>query len=477
MHLLSKCSIYYFFSFLVDEFEGTFGGDHTNHINDIYSARASTSGVSLQYDDVNVICNSIVQAGIGHPDDMQNTTHLEEVANHHVAENELPRTPCSTQLHPETSIQSEESELIAAAGAVQHTTHLEDVGNQHTEPDEMPEVPRVLNDRQPCVEASDRNDESGLIERARAVGIAYEFAKPGSTETDDDKRRRRRRNQRRILQGERRLLEVINDLPPPPPPGSSQHEDECYAAIRAFEVEQMTYEISCCNVCRERRLQAKPTRGDCCSRCKRDKQTPKLWSEENNMDPGLVPDELADLTDAEQMLIARLAPAIHVRMMKHGGIGSRGHCVAFPQAVQEPTTILPRLPAEVDIIRVRRQGKDDTHKDFRVRRHRVEAAIRWLKHNNPAYSTITIDEARIQDLPEDGELPQLRTVEFTETQREDDQGPAPNQLDLEVAENDEETVSGVLLPEPGVNVQEQIETAVNQLSESVHNEELNNRHS
>ncbi|KXJ07415.1 hypothetical protein AC249_AIPGENE3712, partial [Exaiptasia diaphana] len=191
---------------------------------------------------------------------MQNTTHLEEVHNHHVEEYKLPRTPCNPQLHAETSIQSEESELIAAAVAVQHTTHLEDIGNQHTEPDEMREVPTVLNDRQPCVEASDRNDESGLIERARAVGIAYEFAKPGTTQADDDKRRRRRRNQRWILQGERRLLEVINDLPPPPPPGSSQHEDECYAAIRAFEVEQMTYEFSCCNICRERRLQVKPTR-------------------------------------------------------------------------------------------------------------------------------------------------------------------------------------------------------------------------
>ena len=81
------------------------------------------------------------------------------------------------------------------------------------------------------------------------------------------------------------------------------------------------------------------------------------------------------MSDAEQMLIARLAPTVHVHMLKHGGIASRGHCIAFPQAVQEPATILPHLPAEVDIIRVRRQGKNDTHKDFRVRRQRVEGAL------------------------------------------------------------------------------------------------------
>jgi len=189
---------------------------------------------------------------------------------------------------------------------------------------------------------------------------------------------------------------------------------------------------------------------NCCARCKRDKQVPKLWSEENNMGPGLVPVELSGLTDVKQMLIARLAPAIHVRMLKHGGIASRGHCIAFPQAVQEPATILPRLPEEVDIIRVRRQGIDDTHKDFRVRRNCVERALPWLKDNNLAYAHVVIDNGRIQNLPEDGELPHLRTVEFTETEHGNDQGPAPNQMEMEVDDDDDddwETVSGVLLPE------------------------------
>ena len=64
------------------------------------------------------------------------------------------------------------------------------------------------------------------------------------------------------------------------------------------------------------------------------------------------------------MLIARLAPTVHVHLLKHGGIASKGHCIAFPQAVQQPATTLPRLPAEVDIICMRRQGKDDTYKDL-----------------------------------------------------------------------------------------------------------------
>ena len=243
-------------------------------------------------------------------------------------------------------------------------------------------------------------EDSRLIDRARAVGVVYEFAHPGVDETDDDKRKRERRNQRRVTDEERRLREVVGDLPPSPRAGSSQLEDNAYFAIRKFEVEQMTYMFSCCEVCNERKLEGKGTR-NMCARCRRDK-VPKVWSEENNMDPMSVPEELSEMSDAEQMLIARLAPTVHVHMLKHGGIASWGHCIAFPQAVQEPATIPTRLPAEVDIICVRRQGKDDTHKDFRVRRHRVEVALRWLKDNNPAYADIVIDGARLQNLPADG---------------------------------------------------------------------------
>ena len=103
-------------------------------------------------------------------------------------------------------------------------------------------------------------EDDRLIARARAVGVDYEFAKPGVVETEDDRRKRKRRNQRRTSQQEKRLREVVGDLPPPPPAGSSQQEDKAYSAIRAFEVEQMTYAFSFCEVCKERRLECKGTR-------------------------------------------------------------------------------------------------------------------------------------------------------------------------------------------------------------------------
>ena len=111
--------------------------------------------------------------------------------------------------------------------------------------------------QQPVPETNNSShlEDSQLIARARAVGVIYEFAQPGLVETQDDRRKRYRRNQRRITNEEKRLREVVGDLPPPPPAGSSDLEDNAYCAIRAFEVEQMTYKFSCCEVCKERRLE------------------------------------------------------------------------------------------------------------------------------------------------------------------------------------------------------------------------------
>ena len=66
-----------------------------------------------------------------------------------------------------------------------------------------------------------------------------------------------------------------------------------------------------------------------------------------------------------------------------------------------------------------------------------------MKDNNPAYGDVVIDGARIENLPEDGELPNLRTVEFSETDRVDAQGPAPQQFnDGETDCTDDSSVSG-----------------------------------
>ncbi|EDO35707.1 predicted protein [Nematostella vectensis] len=258
-----------------------------------------------------------------------------------------------------------------------------------------------------------------LVNRARTVDVKYEYAKPGEEETTQERRTRHRRITRKVIKEEQRLREVIGDLPPPPPPGNTQQEEIAYCAIREFEVEQLSYRWSHCQVCKERRIIGKNSKpADVCSRCKKDK---------------------------ERYCI-------------------KGPLHRLPQAVQEPATILPRLPADVDIIRVRRKGMEDTNKEFRVRRRRVERALYWLQQNNPVYADVTIDIERIESLPLDGDLPDIRTVEFAEdVHHQDNQGPAPQQLDAGETDMDESTFSGILLPEPGVNVAERIQSAVDGL--------------
>lgn len=128
-------------------------------------------------------------------------------------------------------------------------------------------------------------------------------------------------------------------------------------SIRAFELQQMAYSFKFCTICHERRLDMKMATNENCDRCYRDKQGIKMYSKENNMVPGKVPEELKDLSIIKQQLISRISPCINVHMFNHGGIASSGHCVTFPKEINEPAKIYPRLPPEIQTIKVRKQGK------------------------------------------------------------------------------------------------------------------------
>ena len=193
-----------------------------------------------------------------------------------------------------------------------------------------------------------------------------------------------------------------------------------------------------------------------CKRCKADKNCIKMFSRENNMNPGVLPETLHELTLIEQQLIARISPCMHVYMLKHGGIASTGHCVTFPQEVNEPAKIFPRLPHEIDIIKVTRHGRQNTSKDFKVSRKKVQNALIWLKENNPAYIDITISEKRLLCLPIDGELSDKLVAEINENIKiTNDRGPAPEQFD-NLFNSDCTSASGVLFPDQGINVKKKL---------------------
>ena len=141
---------------------------------------------------------------------------------------------------------------------------------------------------------------------------------------------------------------AFENIPDPPPFTTDEQFNKAVDCIRSFELKEMN-----CNI--------------------------KMFSKENNMDPP----ELKDLTIVEQQLISRISLCINLHMLKHGGLAAYGNCVAFPQEVSEPGNFFsPKLPSEVNIIRVRKQGKNDTSKEFNVRRYTIQNALIWLKENN-----------------------------------------------------------------------------------------------
>ena len=157
-----------------------------------------------------------------------------------------------------------------------------------------------------------------------------------------------------------------------------------------------------------------------CLRCKRDKGNPKLYSQENDMDPGALPLQLQGLTDIEEMLIARACPIMCV-YRKHGGQrGYRGHVLKLPQDIQGFLNRLPRNIAHLPYLIIRRHGTDNTHRDCTVRREKVLQAIMWLQANNPFYPDVAIDFESLQRLPEDGVPDDLPTVEDPESNEQQD---------------------------------------------------------
>jgi hypothetical protein len=136
-------------------------------------------------------------------------------------------------------------------------------------------------------------------------------------------------------------------------------------------------------------------------------------SADNNTDPGELPAHLPELTQVEEMIIARS----HVQMMVHRYRGHQyhytGHCVSFMQNTVKTVDVLPSLPSELDVVVLRPSDQvmqDDPRyerqfrSDFRVRKGRVITWLRFLREHHPDYQYITISPDRINALPVDDDV-------------------------------------------------------------------------
>ena len=110
------------------------------------------------------------------------------------------------------------------------------------------------------------------------------------------------------------------------------------------------------------------------------------------------------------MLISRIMPIMSIYRLPHGQYGYSGHVLNLPHDVPGFINSLPRSPANLDVVVVRKEGAVDTHKDFRVRRSSVLQALRWLVDNNLYYRDVTINQDILASLPIDSLLTEIQTI-------------------------------------------------------------------
>jgi hypothetical protein len=93
---------------------------------------------------------------------------------------------------------------------------------------------------------------------------------------------------------------------------------------------------------------------------------------------------------AEKLLIQRVSPLVPVIHIKNGILAVREHIVRFFQDSSSITTILPRLPSKVSIVKVfcasQTRCGNEQKKRFIEDRERLLKALLWLKKYNYLYT-------------------------------------------------------------------------------------------
>ncbi|KJK85038.1 hypothetical protein H633G_11133 [Metarhizium anisopliae BRIP 53284] len=153
-----------------------------------------------------------------------------------------------------------------------------------------------------------------------------------------------------------------------------------------------------------------------CSRCyrkdeKRGPDEPYFFSAENHLDFGPVPTRLPELTPTEESLIARVHVHVNIMLVRGQQYRYRGHVVHFLREVGLVYNQLPLLPQELNTVLLR-PDNTSSHanlsrqftRQFRVRRQAVMIWLDYLRHHHPGYRCIVIDDERLSQLPEDGNV-------------------------------------------------------------------------
>ncbi|KAG7002669.1 ATP-dependent DNA helicase PIF1 [Fusarium oxysporum f. sp. conglutinans] len=213
------------------------------------------------------------------------------------------------------------------------------------------------------------------------------------------------------------------------------------AILREFWTKLDNDQMQFCSRCQECWFQMKIDCDGICARCyrkdeKRRPDEPYFFSADNQLDFGPVPARLPQLTPTEESLIARVHVHVNIMLVRGQQYKYRGHVVHFLREVGLVYNQFPLLPQELNIVLLR-PADTSSHailsrqftRQFRVRRQPVVIWLDYLRRHHPGYRCVVIDEERLNQLPQDGNvldaIPQSQ-VEAADVGPEEDQEAEPD---------------------------------------------------
>ena len=108
-------------------------------------------------------------------------------------------------------------------------------------------------------------------------------------------------------------------------------------------------------------------------------------------------------------------PLTHV---KSGIMGCKGHVCCFPQRLESICTELPRLPSEVNSVKLLRKYQNESgetvSKLMTIRKEKVLKALQWLVEYNEEYRDVKILESNLDWMGDDKERDLPAAINHTE---------------------------------------------------------------
>jgi hypothetical protein len=171
-----------------------------------------------------------------------------------------------------------------------------------------------------------------------------------------------------------------------------------------------------------------------------------VWYNEDGVTQYTIPKELSCLTEGEKLLIQQVSVFVPLHHLKFGQMASRGHVVSFQQDMTALCQTLPRLPNNVETVRVIKRYKAEFGeigtKTFSIRKKEVIEALVWLKQYNTEYRDITIVQSNLDWIVGDeAVLPASIATDTTvkdclKNKNQEDRGPSEAQI-CDVQDEDE----------------------------------------